>query len=65
MDSVLTNDLEEVLEDRGMWYDCDDLGHFMGGDLSCKVYVTVGDEEFEFETGDSEIEYNDKDEWPK
>jgi len=65
IDSVLTNDLEEVLKDRGMWYDCDDLGHFMGGNLSCTIYVTIGDEEFEFETGDAEIEYTDKDEWPK
>ena len=54
MESVLTNDLEEVLEDRGQWYDCDDLGHFMGGNLNCKLYVTVNDEEYVFETGDEE-----------
>lgn len=64
MESVLTNDLEEVLEDRGQWYDCDDLGHFMGGNLSCKIYVTVistkdvvvQEEEYEFESGDATIE---------
>ena len=61
IDSVLTNDLEEVLEDRGMWYDCDDLGHFMGGNLSCTLYVTVGDDEYEFETGDATIEMVSKD----
>jgi len=52
IESVLTNDLEEVLEDRGQWYDCDDLGHFMGGNLNCKLYVTVDNDEYEFETGD-------------
>ena len=41
IESVLTNNLEDVLEDRGMWYDCDDLGHFMGGNLGCKIYVTI------------------------
>ena len=46
-DGVLTNDLEEVLEDRGQWYDCDDLGHFMGGNLGCKLYVTIDDEEYD------------------
>jgi len=56
IESVLTHDLYEVLEDRGEWYDCDDLGHFMGGNLSCKLYVTVDDEEYEFETGDAQIE---------
>ena len=64
MESVLTNDLEEVLEDRGQWYDCDDLGHIMGGNLSCKIYVTVistkdvvvQEEEYEFESGDATIE---------
>ena len=55
MDSVLTNDLEEIFEDRGQWYDCDDLGHFMGGNLSCTIYVTVDDEEYEFETGDAKL----------
>ena len=64
IESVLTNDLEEVLEDRGMWYDCDDLGHFMGGNLSCKIYVSSKDGEYEFETEDVEIEYITKDEWP-
>ena len=58
MESVLTNDLEEVLEDRGQWYDCDDLGHFMGGNLSCKLYVTVDDDEYEFETNDTQIQTN-------
>ena len=61
MDSVLTNDLEEIFEDRGQWYDCDDLGHFMGGNLSCAIYVTVDDEEYEFETGDAKIEIVSKD----
>jgi hypothetical protein len=61
MESVLTNDLEEVLEDRGQWYDCDDLGHFMGGNLSCKLYVTVDEEEYEFETDDAQIETRSKD----
>ena len=61
MDSVLTNDLEEIFEDRGQWYDCDDLGHFMGGNLSCALYVTVDDDEYEFETGDAEIEIISKD----
>ncbi len=61
IESVLTNELEEVLENRGQWYDCDDLGHFMGGNLSCKLYVTVEDEEYEFETGDAEIEIISKD----
>lgn len=66
-DAVLTNDLEEVLEDRGQWYECDDLGHFMGGNLNCKLYVTVGEgetksyREIEFETGDVEIETISKD----
>ena len=61
MESVLTHDLEEVLEDRGQWYDCDDLGHFMGGNLSCKLYVTVDDDEYEFETNDAQIETRSKD----
>tara|TARA_R100000908_G_C3732564_1_gene131455 strand:+ start:195 stop:761 length:567 start_codon:yes stop_codon:yes gene_type:complete len=61
MESVLTNDLEEVLEDRGQWYDCDDLGHFMGGNLNCKLYVTVDDEKYEFETDDTEIETKSED----
>ena len=52
IESVLTNDLEEVLENRGPWYECDNLGHFMGGNLSCKLYVTVDGDEYEFETGD-------------
>ena len=56
IESVLTNNLEDVLEDRGMWYDCDDLGHFMGGNLGCKIYVTINDDEFEFETGDATVE---------
>ena len=61
MDSVLTNDLDEIFEDRGQWYDCDDLGHFMGGNLSCTIYVTVDDEESEFETADAKIEIVSKD----
>ena len=67
MESVLTNDLEEVLEDRGQWYDCDDLGHFMGGNLSCKIYITVGEgetksyREIEFETDDAQISTRSKD----
>ena len=62
MESVLTNDLEEVLEDRGQWYDCDDLGHFMGGNLSCELYVTVDDDiEYEFETGEAKIDVVSKD----
>ena len=62
MESVLTNDLEEVLEDRGQWYDCDDLGHFMGGNLSCELYVTVDDDiEYEFETGEAKIDTVSKD----
>ena len=61
MESVLTNDLEEVLEDRGQWYDCDDLGHFMGGNLGCKLYVTIDDEEYEFETDDVEIQTKSQD----
>ena len=44
IESVLTNELEEVLENRGQWYDCDDLGHFMGGNLNCKIYVSIDDE---------------------
>lgn len=70
MESVLTNDLEDIFEDRGQWYDCDDLGHFMGGNLSCKIYITVGEgetksyREIEFETGDVEIETISKD-YPK
>ena len=55
IESVLTNDLEDIFEDRGQWYDCDDLGHFMGGNLSCTLYVTVDDEEYEFETKDTRI----------
>ena len=65
IDSVLTNELDEVLEGRGSWYDCDDLGHFMGGNLNCKIYVNVDDEEYEFKTSDTEIEYNTQDEWPE
>ena len=61
MESVLTNELEEVLEDRGQWYDCDDLGHFMGGNLSCKIYVTVDDDEYEFDSDDTEIEIKSED----
>tara|TARA_R100001015_G_C4625358_1_gene183888 strand:+ start:562 stop:1128 length:567 start_codon:yes stop_codon:yes gene_type:complete len=61
IESVLTNDLEEVLEDRGQWWDCDDLGHFMGGNLTCKLYVTIDDEEYEFESGDTEIETKSED----
>ena len=55
IESVLTSDLEEVLENRGPWYECDDLGHFMGGNLSCKLYVTVGDDEYEFDTSDVQM----------
>jgi len=55
IESVLTNDLEEVLENRGPWYECDNLGHFMGGNLSCKLYVTVGDDEYEFDTSDVQV----------
>ena len=61
MEGVLTHDLEEVLEDRGSWYDCDDLGHFMGGNLGCKLYVTVDEDEYEFETSDAQIETRSKD----
>ena len=61
MESVLTNDLEDIFEGRGQWYDCDDLGHFMGGNLSCKLYVTVDDEEYEFETKDAQIETRSRD----
>jgi hypothetical protein len=69
MESVLTNELGDIFEDRGDWYDCDDLGHFMGGNLSCKIYVTVistknmiiEEEEFEFETSDAQIETRSKD----
>jgi hypothetical protein len=60
-DAVLTNDLEEVLKDRGQWYDCDDLGHFMGGNLNCKLYVTVGDDEYEFETSDTNVKIESED----
>ena len=31
IESVLTSELGEIFEDRGEWYDCDDLGHFSGG----------------------------------
>ncbi len=65
IESVLTNDLEEVLEDRGSWYDCDDLGHYMGGNLSSKIYVNGEDGDYDFETKDAQIEYNSKDEWPE
>tara|TARA_B100000700_G_scaffold330976_1_gene460497 strand:+ start:1576 stop:2127 length:552 start_codon:yes stop_codon:yes gene_type:complete len=65
IESVLTNNLEDVLEDRGMWYDCDDLGHFMGGNLGCKIYVTINDDEFEFETGDATVELSNEHSWPK
>jgi len=61
MESVLTNELGEIFDDRGDWYDCDDLGHFMGGNLSCKLYVTVDDDEYEFETKDAQIETRSKD----
>lgn len=61
MESVLTNDLEEVLEGRGQWYDCDDLGHFMGGNLGCKLYVTIDEEEYEFETDDVHIQTKSQD----
>ena len=61
MESVLTNDLEDILEDRGQWWDCDDLGHFMGGTLNCKIYVSVDDEEYEFETEDTKIETKSED----
>jgi hypothetical protein len=61
MESVLTNDLEEVLEGRGQWYDCDDLGHFMGGNLGCKLYVTIDEEEYEFETDDVQIQTKSQD----
>tara|TARA_R100001509_G_scaffold164767_1_gene143556 strand:- start:339 stop:932 length:594 start_codon:yes stop_codon:yes gene_type:complete len=61
MESVLTNDLEEVLEDRGQWWDCDDLGHFMGGNLNCKIYVSVDDEEYEFDSVDVKTETKSKD----
>ena len=52
---ALTGDLDEIFEDRGDWYECDDLGHFMGGNLGCKIYVTVDDDEYEFETKDAKI----------
>ena len=56
IESVLTNDLEEVLENKGSWYDCDDLGHYMGANLNSKLYVTIDDEdEFEFTTDNCEI----------
>ena len=56
IESVLTNDLEEVLEDRGSWYDCDDLGHYMGANLSCNLYVTVdNDDEYEFSADNCEV----------
>ena len=61
MESVLTNELGEVFEDRGDWYDCDDLGHFMGGNLDCKIYVTTEDDDFEFETKDAQIENKSQD----
>jgi len=61
MDSVLTNELEEVLENKGSWYDCDDEGHFMGANLSCKLYVTIGDDEYEFETKDANVEFTSED----
>ncbi len=61
IESVLTNDLEDVLEDRGQWWDCDDLGHFMGGNLNCKIYVSVDDEEYEFDSDDTEIEIKSED----
>jgi len=61
IESVLTNDLEDILEDRGQWWDCDDLGHFMGGNLNCKIYVSVDDEEYEFDSDDTEIEIKSED----
>jgi len=61
VESVLTSELGEIFENRGEWYDCDDLGHFSGGNLSCNLYVTVDDEEYEFETKDTEIEVVSKD----
>ena len=61
MESVLTNDLEDILEDRGQWWDCDDLGHFMGGNLNCKIYVSVDDEEYEFDSVDVKTETKSKD----
>ena len=65
IESVLTDGLEDILEDRGMWYDCDDLGHFSGGNLGCKIYVSVGDSEYEFETKDTEIEEDYNNIYPK
>ena len=68
MESVLTNDLEDIFEDRGQWYDCDDLGHFMGGNLSCTIYMSplemakqshIG--KYEYETKDAQIETRSKD----
>ena len=61
IESVLTNELEEILDDRGYWYDCDDLGHFMGGHLSCKLYVTINEDEYEFESTDAKIELKSDD----
>jgi len=55
-ESALSGELDEIFEDRYMWYECDDLGHFVGGNLGCKLYVSVDDDEYEFETKDVEIE---------
>jgi len=61
MEAVFTNGLDEVLEDRGDWYECDDLGHFMGGNLSCIIYITIDGKESQFKTDETTIELKSRD----
>ena len=57
MVSAFLYGIGEILEDRTDWFECDELGHFYGGDLGCKIYLTHPDGEMEtFYIEDAEID---------
>ena len=53
-EGAFIHDLEEIFEDKGPWYDCDDLGHHYGASLSGKIYLEDEDNEWELEISDVE-----------
>ena len=53
-ESVFLYEMEEIFEDRGPWYECNDLGHYYGASLSGKIYLEDDEGDWELEIGDVE-----------
>jgi len=54
MEGAFLFELEEILDGRGPWYECDDLGHYYGASLSSRIYLEDNEGEWELDVSDVE-----------